>query len=146
MQTRRRPCIEGLQMQIAPMIDVIFVMILFFMVSAGAVKVENELSIRLPGTVQQTQSIPIEEQMIQIDEGGQISLNEEPYDDPTSKDLPQLQNTLIRFRELAEASKVQPLVTVFSAPRAKYDRVIDVLNACAFAKIEGVTFTTTTEE
>ena len=30
--------------QIAPMIDVVFVIMLFFMVMAGAVKVENELN------------------------------------------------------------------------------------------------------
>ena len=36
--------------QIAPMIDVVFVIMLFFMVMAGAVKVENELNTQLPGT------------------------------------------------------------------------------------------------
>ena len=35
--------------QIAPMIDVVFVIMLFFMVMAGAVKVEHELKTALPG-------------------------------------------------------------------------------------------------
>jgi biopolymer transport protein ExbD len=38
--------------QIAPMIDVVFVIMLFFMVMAGAVKIENELNSQLPGTLQ----------------------------------------------------------------------------------------------
>ena len=37
--------------QIAPMIDVVFVIMLFFMVMAGAVKVEHELKTTLPGNV-----------------------------------------------------------------------------------------------
>jgi len=36
--------------QIAPMIDVVFVIMLFFMVMAGAVKVEHELKTTLPAT------------------------------------------------------------------------------------------------
>ena len=39
----------NLGFQIAPMIDVVFVIMLFFMVMAGAVKVERELNTKLPG-------------------------------------------------------------------------------------------------
>ncbi len=141
-RTRRRVHQEELQFQLAPMIDVIFVLILFFMVTAGSVKVENELSIRLPGTVVQAQSVPIEEQMLQIEVNGQVMLNDAVYDSPASKELPELERTLVRFRELAKANNTQPLLTIMSAPKARYERVIDVLNACAAAKIEGVTFTT----
>ncbi len=38
--------------QIAPMIDVVFVIMLFFMVMAGAVKVENHLISTLPGSIE----------------------------------------------------------------------------------------------
>ena len=38
--------------QIAPMIDVVFVIMLFFMVMAGAVKVEHELKTTLPGNAE----------------------------------------------------------------------------------------------
>ena len=40
----------NLGFQIAPMIDVVFVIMLFFMVMAGAVKVEHELKTALPGS------------------------------------------------------------------------------------------------
>ena len=41
--------------QIAPMIDVVFVIMLFFMVMAGAVKRENELNTTLPGSAETSQ-------------------------------------------------------------------------------------------
>ena len=57
---------EGnLGFQIAPMIDVVFVIMLFFMVMAGAVKVENELNTQLPGTAETSNSTDfVDEQII----------------------------------------------------------------------------------
>ena len=68
--------------QIAPMIDVVFVIMLFFMVMAGAVKVENELNTTLPGTAETSTSTDfVDEQIIAIAEDGTVSLNDEPFDD-----------------------------------------------------------------
>ena len=69
---------EGnLEFQIAPMVDVIFILILFFMCSAGATKVENELSLKLPGRLSQDQPMRmLDEQIIEIEENGQIILND----------------------------------------------------------------------
>lgn len=136
--------IENIQFQIAPMVDIIFILILFFMVSAGAVRVENELSIRLPGTIQQSHSVVmIDEQIVEIRADGQVVLNDQPYDTPTDKDLPQLFATLKRFKEMSQSTQTPALLTIMSAPSAKYERVIDVLNVCTAAKVGDVTFTTT---
>ena len=57
--------------QIAPMIDVVFVIMLFFMVMAGAVKVEKELNVTLPGTVDTAKEAAfVEEQVIQVTTAG----------------------------------------------------------------------------
>ena len=52
--------------QIAPMIDVVFVIMLFFMVMAGAVKVENELNTQLPGTASTSTRRPISKKLSYI--------------------------------------------------------------------------------
>ena len=81
--------------QIAPMIDVVFVIMLFFMVMAGAVKVERELNTKLPGTAETTGPTDfVDEIIINIAENGEVMLNDEPMDSPTSRDLPQLRGTL----------------------------------------------------
>ena len=60
--------------QIAPMLDVIFVIMLFFMTLAGDKKVETQLKMTLPSTEQSqdsTQDTPMEES-INIDDSGNI--------------------------------------------------------------------------
>ncbi len=133
--------------QIAPMIDVVFVIMLFFMVMAGAVKVENELNTVLPGSAETSNSVDfVDEQIISIAEDGEVSLNDEPFDSPTSTTLPQLTNTLGKLKQASDASKSLLAVTIASDAQAKYGRAIDVLNALAAAKIDNVTFTISDEE
>jgi len=133
--------------QIAPMIDVVFVIMLFFMVMAGAVKVEKELNTQLPGTAESTGSADfVDEQIIAIAEDGEITLNDEPFDSATNRELPQLKATLMRLKENADAAKSPAIVTIISDEKAKYSRTVDVLDALAVAKIDNVTFTVNEEE
>lgn len=133
--------------QIAPMIDVVFVIMLFFMVMAGAVKIENELNSQLPGVAETSASTDfVDEQIIAISDMGEITLNDEPFDTPQSKDLPQLKATLLRLKQNADAAKTPAVVTIISDEQAKYSRAIDVLDALAVARIDNVTFTINEEE
>jgi biopolymer transport protein ExbD len=133
---------EGnLEFQIAPMVDVIFILILFFMCSAGATKVENELSLKLPGRISQDQPLRmLDEQIIEIEESGQIILNNQQMD--TSA----LSATLQRYKAISDDSKSGTVITILTAKNTKYQRIIDVLNECAAAKIESVTFMTRPDE
>src|ERR1043165_5137807 len=92
---------EGtLGFQIAPMIDVVFVIMLFFMVMAGAVKVERELNSQLPGNAETSNATDfVDEQIINIAENGEVLLNEEPMDSPTDRELPRLRDTLGRLKK-----------------------------------------------
>ena len=127
--------------QIAPMVDVVFVIMLFFMVMAGAVKVENELSTKLPGSAEGSPSAEFtDEIIIKISDEGEVALNDDPLDTPQSTDLPQLRATLMRLKENADSAKQPAVVTIVSDAHAKYSRTIDVLNALAAAKITNVTF------
>ena len=127
--------------QIAPMVDVVFVIMLFFMVMAGAVKVEKELVSRLPGSAESSSATEFnDETIITISDEGEVALNDEPFDTADSVDLPQLKATLMRIKENADNSKQPAVVTIVSDQHAKYSRTIDVLNALASAKITNVTF------
>jgi len=139
---------EGnLGFQIAPMIDVVFVIMLFFMVMAGSIKVENELNSQLPGNAETSGATEfVDEQIINVAENGEVLLNEEPMDSPQSHELPQLRTTLTRLRQAGEQAKAPVLVTVVSEANARYSRTVDVLDALAVAGISNVTFTVTEEE
>ena len=139
---------ENLQFQIAPMIDVIFILILFFMCSAGAVKTEKHLASSLPGTAATDAPVDIpDEQLIQITSAGQVLLNDREFDaGGKSHEMPQLLATLQRFRQAAEAGKTQAMVTITPQAYANYQRVIDVMNVCAAARIKNVSFRLETED
>jgi biopolymer transport protein ExbD len=128
--------------QIAPMIDVVFVIMLFFMVMAGQQQVENELNLKLPGRIERTdqEPLPVEETQIRIEETGEVLLNEDPVGDPGDSALRNLAATMVRLADASKASNSKVVVTIMAAEFAPYQRVIDVLNALAVARIENVTF------
>lgn len=132
--------------QIAPMIDVVFVILVFFMALAAQIKLEQILMTKLPGvSVASTSAEFVDEQILQIDDAGEVTLNEEAYDSAISHDLPQLTGTLMRLKESSDAAKTKVVVTLVSHPDSPYYRTIDVLNALSVAGITNVTFTADTE-
>ncbi len=134
----------NLGFQIAPMIDVVFVIMLFFMVMAGAVKKEMELKSQLPGVAPASPDAPQEmpdEIIVGVEESGVVTLNEEEFDTPTDKKLPNFVATLKRLKQEADNRNAKVIVTIQAEEQAKYERVIDVLNGLAVARIANVTFT-----
>ncbi|HEY0944833.1 MAG TPA: biopolymer transporter ExbD [Opitutaceae bacterium] len=132
--------------QIAPMIDVVFVILVFFMALAAQIKVEQILQTKLPGiSVANTSTEFVDEQILQIDEAGEVTLNDEAYDSAASREMPQLKGTLMRLKASSDAAKSKVVVTLVSHPDSPYYRTIDVLNALALAGISNVTFTADTE-
>lgn len=128
-------------MQMAPMIDMVFLLLVFFMVSAKPIKQESDLGLALPGAAAQEESVDIpDEQRIVIAANGQIILNDLSLDTPESRDLPALLATLKRFKEAADLSKAPALVTLAPDDAAPHQRVVDVLSACALAELTNVTF------
>jgi biopolymer transport protein ExbD len=128
-------------MQMGPMIDMVFLLLVFFMVTAKPIKQESDLGLGLPGAVSQEESVDIpDEQRIVITENGQIVLNDLSLDTPDSRDLPELLATLKRFKEAADRNKGKALVTLAPEDATKHQRVVDVLSVCALADLTNVTF------
>ena len=111
-------------------------------------KVEKELNTTLPGTAEVTSGAQedIEEQIIQIAESGEITLNDETMAGPNEKQMTLLKDTLKRLKQTCDAQKTPAVITILSEEKAKYSRTVDVLDALAFAQIRTVTFTTTEGE
>jgi biopolymer transport protein ExbD len=146
MQIRRKD-VQTVEMQMGPMIDMVFLLLVFFMVSAKPIKQESDINIGLPGTVAQEEALDIpDEQRIQIQPNGQILLNDQPMDTPQSAELSALLGTLKRFKESADSNKTEALITIDADDAANHQRIVQVLNACAQAKITGVTFADAGEE
>jgi biopolymer transport protein ExbD len=61
-------------------------------------------------------------------------------------DTSSLRGTLQRYKAMSDDTKAATVITILTAKNTKYQRIIDVLNECAAAKIESVTFMTQPNE
>ncbi len=134
---------QAVEMQMGPMIDIVFLLLVFFMVTAKPIKPESDVGMQLPGTVSQDEVVNLpNEQRVAIKQDGQVVVNDFPLDTANDRDLPALTKLLTRFRESSEAAQIDPLVTIDAENGVIHQRLIDVMNACAAAGIRGVTFST----
>jgi biopolymer transport protein ExbD len=146
MKIRRREE-ELAEISMSPMIDMVFLLLVFFLVSAKPIKPEADVGLSLPGTVNQEEVLELpDEQRVQILADGQVILNEMAMDHPASKELPELRATLKRFKETAEANQAEALITLDAEDAVPHQRIVDVMNSCAWAGIKGVTFATEGED
>ena len=126
---------------IAPMIDVVFLLLIYFMVASTLEQQEADLSFQLPGTVEQTEPLDLpDEQIIEIRPDGQVVVNDYPYDAPEVSQLNELASMLSRFREASSANKVEAIVTISPADAVPHAQIVKVMDACSLAGIEAVNF------
>lgn len=124
--------------QIAPMVDVVFVLLIFFMASAGSNVVEKELNISLPsgrgGAATGPPPTPV---IIDIAADGLVSMNSKVFDTPTDKTMPELR---ARLKENIERFGDKDPVIIRPANDARQERIIDVLNSAAASGVKNLTF------
>ncbi len=125
--------------QIAPMVDVVFVLLLFFMASAGSQVIPKELSINLPSgeAVNNPNKPPVTPFIIDISPQGAVSSSGQVYDTPTSRDLPSLRDKL--KGNIEKFGDKDPVI-IRPDPQTKHERIIDVLNSAAAAGVKNLTF------
>lgn len=129
------------EIQMSSMIDIVFLLLIYFIVTTSLAKSEADLGIQLPGTVVQTTTLKMpDEQIIEVAADGSVLLNGSTFDTPGSREMPELVSTLIRFRQSSEATQNPAMVSIQAVDEVPHQRIIDVMNACALANIKNVTF------
>ena len=124
--------------QIAPMVDVVFVLLLFFMALAGQKITEGLLTINLPSTAKGDPGtkVPI---VVDIMEGGDVIVNGQNFGkamDPKQREIPRL----LKFLQDAVASSPEDPIIIRPTSTTQHERVVDVLNACRIAKVKNLSF------
>ena len=140
MNFQRKTIEEESGFQMAPMIDIIFVLLLFFLVTSALQENEKALTIDLPQAAQGigiTQGVT--ELVININKKGDIIIKNEKMS------LKLLSEKLVQLAELYKGIGI-PAVIVRGDKNAKYGRVVEVLDICAKAKMHNVSFVTVEKE
>ncbi len=130
------------ELQIAPLIDVVFLLLIYFMVTASLIAKEADLAFMLPAKVPSTEPIllPIEV-LIEVSETGDISINGIVFGQ-TGVGLDDLVSELMSYKEAAEASKSDFIVNILPDDKALHGRIVKVMDACAAAKVKNMSFST----
>lgn len=139
------------QLDISSLIDVCFLLLIYFLVTSTIAPRESDLALSLPPIDPAPKTSPIAPLFIRVNEQGAVFTGtgdgERPVDnDPASRDLPLLASHLELYMGALRGTREKPLVQVWVDPGATQQRVIDVLNALAAAGIADVTFTDLVEK
>ena len=132
---------------LSAMIDCTFLLLVYFMAACTLHKQEADISFSLPGQAEAAEPLAMpDEQIIEILANGGIILNDREIDSSQSTELPQLTETLARFKQVCEAAKNEAMLIIHAADNAAHQHVVEVLNACAAAHVNNVTFSFEDEE
>jgi biopolymer transport protein ExbD len=134
------------QLDISSLIDVCFLLLIYFLVTSTIAPRERDLPLALPSFEIAAPGSPIEPLFIRVNHAGAVftgtGAGERPMDfDTASRNLPLLANQLDLYHDAARSAGETPLVQIWVDPGAMQQRVIDILNALAAAGIDRVTFT-----
>jgi biopolymer transport protein ExbD len=125
---------------IAPLIDCVFLLLIYFMVTAALVKKEADISFALPSNISQSEPIdqPVEV-MIEIGADGKVQVEGMQYE---SSDwmLNELATQLMSLRQIAISQRTFFSVNLLPEGDALHERVVEVMDACAAAGVTNLTF------
>ncbi len=128
---------EKIEIQMAPMVDIVFLLLVFFMVSASFIVEESELKSNVPVTEAAVSADELpDEVVIYVMSDGGIAVNDREYDSPGSRELPQLRAML---EKLGSVFTDQDVI-IQADGAASHGRVVDVLNACVASDITNISF------
>ncbi|MBT8042484.1 MAG: biopolymer transporter ExbD [Kiritimatiellales bacterium] len=132
------------ELQIAPLIDVVFLLLIYFMVTASLIKKEADLSFMLPAKVDvppENMDIPIEV-LIEVSELGDIIVEGMVFG-KDEQNLDDLISHLLSLKEAADSSASDLIVNILPADKALHGRIINVMDACAAADVKNMSFSMT---
>lgn len=145
-KSRREPEPDP-DLDISSLIDVCFLLLIYFLVTSTITPRETDLGMTLPANTPSSADQPkIEPMFIRVDASGVIYTGTGPGQqaldtDAGDRNVPLLDTQLQLYASAAASAGSQPLVQVYVDPGAIQQRVVDVLNALAGAEITSVTFT-----
>lgn len=120
--------------QIAPLIDMVFLLLVFFVATGAFRAMEREQDIALPAAA--TSRVPRErppEVVINITQDGRIIVNRAEW---------QLEKLGAHLRLLARVSGTPPTVVIRADRYTYHENVVNVLDACVAANLRSVAFVT----
>ena len=132
------PELEEDSVDLTPMIDVVFLLLIFFMVTMRIVKDESELIVPLPSKTESSDPPEIEPQTvnIEIQSSGQVMADGLPMDSSNDRNMPQLTSALLQKGEFGNKTNVPINISIKPDGESLHMYTMNVLNALTTANEE----------
>jgi biopolymer transport protein ExbD len=133
----RRTAPEVIGFQIAPMVDILLVLLCFFIVTWSFARKEMELDVKVPAAQSGTEPVStVNQTVLNVKQDGTVVWNRKPV--PQGELLPRLQSLARLYPDYA--------IILRGDERAAYKAIVNVLDTCRAAGIWNVAFATDTVE
>jgi biopolymer transport protein ExbD len=127
-------------LDIAPLIDCVFLLLIYFMVTASLVKKEGDVSFVLPATVPPTTPVTLPvEALIEIEDSGDVEIEGMRYN-ADDVELNGMVTHLLGLRSMADSQGAIFNVNLVPEQDALHRRIIEVMDGCAAAGVTNLSF------
>jgi biopolymer transport protein ExbD len=125
--------LEPATFQMAPMIDIVFQLLIFFIVTGQLSKSETELDVSVPTTAEGADPQRVQgEKIINVLADGRVIVDKTPLSQ---------EELFVMMQKLSELYKNQP-IRLRADAKTEYQHVINVISTCTKAGIWNISFAT----
>ena len=134
----KQPAAEQASIPLAPMIDVVFLLLIFFIVTWKFARDEVDLEVSVP-TANHGESTQraMGEIIVNVRDNGVITIDGQQY---TESDLRERLNSIARAYEDPTTGKSRQPIRIRGAGQVEYERVLEVVDLCKEAGIWNISF------
>jgi biopolymer transport protein ExbD len=133
MNFRSRAAPHHPGIQLAPLVDVLLLLLIFFLLTWNAARNENELDVKVPkASAAKERSAPIGDVVVNVKADGNVVVNRRTLTEP---DLTTLLKGLVQLN-------ADQAVIIRGDEAGAYKNIVSVLNICSEAGVTNVAFAT----
>src|SRR5689334_25403330 len=133
MNLRSRAQLHHPGIQLAPLVDVLLLLLIFFLLTWNAARNENELDVKVPkAAAAKERSAPIGDVVVNVKSDGNVVVNRRTLTGPELTDL---------LKGLVQLNSEQAVV-IRGDEAGAYKNIVEVLNVCSQAGVTNVAFAT----
>ncbi len=133
MNFRSRTIPQHPGIQLAPLVDVLLLLLIFFLITWNAARNENELDVKIPKASQaREKSAPIGDVIVNVKSDGNVVVNRRTL---SEADLTTMLQGLVKLNP-------DQAVVIRGDESGAYKHIVSVLNICSQAGVSNVAFAT----
>src|SRR6476646_447106 len=133
MNLRRHATPQHPGIQLAPLVDVLLLLLIFFLMTWNAARSENELDVKVPkASAAKEKTAPIGDVVVNVKTDGNVVVNRRTL---TTEELTELLKGLVQLNS-------EQAVVIRGDETGAYRNIVNVLNICTQAGVTNVAFAT----